>query len=87
MSNGNMPANPILGDTEAFILFLDGIKGGNNYGLTKREDIAKHMMLGMVRGIGCCFSDQDGYAEHARQALFATDALLRALDKGSNTNG
>lgn len=48
MNNGDLPAAPILGDTEAFVLFLDKIKGGNNYGLTKRETFAMAAMQGIL---------------------------------------
>lgn len=48
MNNGDLPAAPIIGDTDAFVLFLDGIKGGRNYGLTKREDFAKAAMQGIL---------------------------------------
>jgi hypothetical protein len=48
MKNADMPAMPILGDTDGFISFLDGTKGGRNYGITKREHFAAMAMQGMI---------------------------------------
>ena len=52
-----------------------------HFGLTKREDIAKHLMAQMIRQFGAGENNAIGYEEHARQALFATDALLSALEQ------
>ena len=38
---GDLPASPVIGEGGRFVSFLDGIKGGRDYGLTKREMFAK----------------------------------------------
>ena len=52
MNNGDMPAAPILGAATQFDLFLDGVKGGRNYGLTKRETFAMAAMQGLMVNVG-----------------------------------
>lgn len=77
MNNGDLPAAPILGDTEAFVLFLDKIKGGNNYGLTKRETFAMAAMQGMMANSQ---SNKMELEAVAGVALMHADALLKALE-------
>ena len=77
MNNGNLPAAPILGDTDAYVLFLEGIKGGNNYGLTKREHFAAMAMAAMLS------SPKDWMimdSDVSMSAVDAADALLTALE-------
>ena len=78
MNNGNLPAAPILGDTDAYVLFLEGIKGGNNYGLTKREHFAGMMLQGMYADLG---DNCTSYGILAESAVKAADALLKELDQ------
>ncbi len=73
MNNGDMPANPIIGDTEGFIDFLQKIKGGRNYGLTKREQFAMAAMQGLI-GLTSVSSEV-----LAKASIDAADALLKEL--------
>lgn len=66
MNNGDMPAAPVQID--------------DWHGLTKREDIAKHLMAALLTA-----NDYDGtwtgLNAAADEAVSQTDALLAALEK------
>ncbi len=81
MNNADMPAMPILNDTDGFIQFLDGVKGGRNYGLTKREHFAAMAMQGLLAN-HCFASDpQHRIKDVVYEAVSVADELLEELDK------
>lgn len=89
MNNGDMPAAPIIGDGSKFSDFLDGIKGGRNYGLTKREYFAAMAMQGYLSGPVNHYLNQgnmrsDGEKIVAEWAVSYADALLKELENESN---
>ena len=78
MKNADMPASPIIGDWENFKEFIDQIKGGCNYGLTKRETFAMHAMQGL-----CANSIPGSHSTPknlTREAIECADTLLAALE-------
>ena len=78
MKNADMPASPIIGDWENFKEFIDQIKGGCNYGLTKREMFAMHAMQGL-----CANSIPGSHSTPnnlTREAIEYADTLLAALE-------
>ncbi len=77
MKNKDMPASPILGDTEAFISFLEGIKGGNNYGLTKREYAAIHNCAALLSQNDTSMTG----TEIIEIAILFADQLFHALEE------
>jgi hypothetical protein len=77
-NNGDMPASPILNDLEGFTAFLDGTKGGRNYGLTKREHFALHIYAGLI---SACDAEGQWTGDNcATKAVAEADNLLTALD-------
>jgi len=78
-NNGDMPASPILNDVEGFTAFVDGTKGGRNYGLTKREHFAAMAMQAIIIGNNAdiCTIGAKGAS---LDAINCADALLKALD-------
>ena len=88
MNNGDLPIAPVLDDWENFVLFMDGIKGGRNYGLTKREHFAvsviapsevlcKALIAQYPKGY-----TTDQYIETVvMYKVREADALLKELDK------
>jgi len=79
MNNSDMPAMPVLNDTEAFTLFLEGIKGGRNYGLTKREHFAAMAMQGWLSSFDA--GEEVVPSSLAEFSVEIADALLAALEK------
>jgi len=85
-NNGDMPASPILNDWEGFTAFIDGTKGGRNYGLTKREHFAAMALTvageEYVKGLGVDYGPTEGWQLHvAINAVSIADALLAELEK------
>ena len=88
MNNGDLPIGYIPFVEGEFTAFMDGIKGGRNYGLTKREYFAAMAMQGMNLRDAGNFSkhdremgiDQDNANWAAEMAVKYADALLAALD-------
>lgn len=86
MKNGDMPANVLLSPNGALWNLRDGHDDSNyigqpnerfSFGITKREDIAKHIMAAL------CVNNSLGWIdEHAaRTAVELTDKLLAELEK------
>jgi len=80
MKNADMPASPIIGDWENFKEFIDQIKGGCNYGLTKRETFAMTFHAALLTA-----TNEDGdwkgvNVDAATIALDEADKLLAALE-------
>jgi len=79
MKNSDMPAMPILNDWDGFSSFLEGVKGGRNYGLTKREELAGRAMQGIL---GNQLSiDNYSVGNIAELSVLQADALLKELEK------
>ncbi len=79
MNNADMPASPILGDVEGFTDFIQGIKGGRNYGLTKREYFAAKAMQGLFVNMGR--NRYNNIEDVAKASVEAADELLKALEE------
>lgn len=82
MDNGNLPAAPVPwgGKDEVeppFTEFMQQVRGGSNYGLTKREAFAMAALQGILSSPAT-----DDAAILAKGALTAADALLAALEDG-----
>lgn len=86
MKNGDMPANVLLSSNGALWNLRDGHEDSNyigqpnerfSFGVTKREDIAKHVMAAL------CVNNSLGWidAHAARTAVELTDKLLAELEK------
>lgn len=69
MNNGDMPANPQSGAEQ-----WDSSDYGGR-GFTKREEMAKHLMSGLLASSVTASAD-----EFAKRAVQAADALLKALE-------
>lgn len=88
MTNGNEPAYPCEYDAIVERRDGDGKYAGwkdvkvrkSTGGLTKREEFAKAMMVGLLSNPEFVGMD-GGYEEYAKQAKMAADALLAELAK------
>jgi hypothetical protein len=80
MSNADMPAMPIIGDWDNFVEFIHKVKGGANYGLTKRETFAMHAMQGILANEKYEPPRRNSLSGMADDAVSAADLLLAALE-------
>lgn len=72
MSNGDTPSRPV--NTEEY--HSEGGHSIDSFGLTKREEIAKHLMSGLLASTA-----SSPVELFAKNAVEAADALLLALEK------
>lgn len=86
MKNGDMPANVLVSSAGALWNLRDGHEDSQylsqpnerfSFGLTKREDIAKHVMAAL------CVNNSLGWIENhaAKMSVDLTDALLAELER------
>lgn len=86
MKNGDMPANVLVSSTGVLWNLRDGHEDSQylsqpserlSFGMTKREDIAKHVMAAL------CVNNSLGWIEQhaAKMAVDLTDELLAELEK------
>jgi len=83
MKNADMPINPIINDGENYLLFLDEVKGGNNYGLKKREYFAG-LAMQIIDAPEDYVGDQhtkESYLKWRKKVVKMADELLKELDK------
>lgn len=69
MTNGDLPATPIT---------QEQAQDADTWGMTKREEMAMHIMAGLCANPELVNWSSKNYAEHARARA---DALLAELEK------
>jgi len=80
IKNADMPAMPILGDSDNFLLYMQEINGGRNYGLTKREHFAGLDLQGICSNPNYDPDLAVNFVNAATDALRQADELLKVLE-------